>query len=284
VELEQAFEDRAKVKLADIRRQHIRRFFLNCRARIRAYFRNRENRESLPDGPRLTGLLQHLINYPECPFILQYNIAIAMEELRRGSGPKEFQEFQLYDGVTWDDDPLASLRKIASLRDSHASWSGKFSRYVTLLREREKLELSLYAQSAMAHIMSLRPDGAKSVDAIRKLLKDMGDTSCAAREQARCFDLRIDRWRAIETTKAVALASLARALAAEKGLAASQEARNRLYESIASEPHLVDAYLQLADLYIRWREEFATNWAERAKSLLGFAHEINPACGGTSVL
>ncbi len=279
-ELEPAFQDRAKVKLAELHHQRFRRFFLARRARIRAFFRSRRDRGA--ESLRLTGLLQHLVNYPECPFILQYNIAIAVEELRRKSGDQELRQTYSGGGLRWDD-PLSSLEKIAALRDPRGSWSGEYSGYVKLLGEREKLELSLYAQSARAHIMSLR-DPSGSVNAIKELLKDIEDTCCQAREQTRCFELRIASWRAIETTRAVTLASLARALATDERLNANQEARDRLYEAIASEPHLVDAYLQLAKLYMRWQDKLAINWKERAASLLAFAHEMNPTCDGTNAL
>ncbi len=65
---------------------------------------------------------------------------------------------------------------------------------------------------------------------------------------------------------------------------ADQEGRNLLYEAIACEPHLVDAYLLLARLYMRWRDQFAEDWAVRAESLLTRADQMNPACGTKALL
>ena len=92
-----AFEDRARVKLA---RNLFSRFLLGLRAGFRVHFQGLRDREPLRRTSRVTGLLEHLIHYPECPFILQYNIAIALEELRRNSGPQEFEP-RLGEGVTW---------------------------------------------------------------------------------------------------------------------------------------------------------------------------------------
>jgi hypothetical protein len=103
-------------------------------------------------------------------------------------------------------------------------------------------------------------------------------------DDARCLDRNIESWRALETTKAVALSSLARVLAAKEQLAAKdklgsdKEARHLLYQAIACEPHLVDAYLQLARLYRRRQGDFAKDWRDRANSLQARAKEMNPAC------
>jgi tetratricopeptide (TPR) repeat protein len=269
-----AFEDRVNVRLA---KNWLSRFLLGLRARARAYFRGRRDRESRRRSPRLTGLLEHLLRYPECPFILQYNNAIALEELRRNSGVQELQSF-LGEGVGLTD-PLESLSMVAALRDPNSPWPGPYSRCARLLEERERLELSLYAQSERAHIISMR-DAVGSVDVLRDIVKFVRSTC----EDARCLDQRIDSWKALETTTAVALASLARALAARGNLLADQEGRNLLYEAIACEPHLVDAYLQLAKLYMRWREQFAKDWAGRAESLLTRADQMNPACGTIALL
>jgi tetratricopeptide (TPR) repeat protein len=278
---EPAFKDRARVKLAEVRRQRLRRVFLDRRARIRAYFRSRRFSETLGESPRLTGLIQHLVNYPECPFILQYNVAIAVDELCRTSGGEELKPFS-GKGVHWTN-PLESLKEIAALRDHHGPWKGDHPQYAELLGQQEKLELSLYAQSARAHIMSLHAE-VGTVAAITELLNDIDGVCRNARERNRCLNLRIHSWRAIETTKAVALASLGRVLWTAKGFAENQEARDRLYEAITAEPHLVDAYVQLADLYIRWQDKFAMNWRERAISLLTRAHEMNPKCVGAKAL
>ena len=262
---DQAFKHRVKVKLV---RSRVRRSFLGLRARFRP--------SSEPRAAALTGLLDHLVHYPECPFILQYNIAIALEELRQNSGPQEFKAL-LARSATWKD-PLESLADLAALQDPNAVFEGKFSQCARLLQSRERLELSLYAQSARAHIMSMR-DPARHIDELREILKSM-DVTC---DDLRCLDRKIASWKALETTKAVALASLARALTVHQGHGANQEARELLYQAIACEPHLVDAYLQLAKLYMHSQERFAKDWAGRAESLLTRADEMNPTCG-TKVL
>jgi len=277
-EREQAFEDLRRVKLAEMKGQRIRRFFLAHRARMRAYVANRRDHQRLAAPPRLTGLLMHLVNYPECPFILQYNIAIAVEELQTIGGTREFEP-PSDTGVIWKD-PLECLRGIVASCDPRTSSSCSYPRYAELLGEREKLELSMFALSAQAHIISRR-GGAGCLHAIEKLLEDLEHTVCQARDKARCFGLRVESWRTVETTRGVALASLGRVLAHDQELTANQEARNRLYEAIACEPYLVDAYLQLGRLYMHWQTYFAKNWQERAKSLLTRASEINPTCRQT---
>jgi hypothetical protein len=114
------------------------------------------------------------------------------------------------------------------------------------------------------------------ITAIRGILKRI-DQTCDQ-------DQRIDSWSALQTTRAVALAALARALSSVKNLRADQEARELLYQAIASEPYLVDAYLQLAQLYMCRREEFAKDWRLRAESLLRRADDLNPACGTKDML
>jgi len=218
--------------------------------------------------PRLQALFDHLVHYPECPFILRYNIAIAVDELRRSSGPQDPPP----PGI--DADPIESLDTIVALRDREASLPGKYLLYSELLEPKERLELSLYAQSAQAHIMSLRDDSRAYEQQLREILK-LVEKTC---DDARCLDRNIESWRALETTKAVALSSLARVLAAKHRLEADKEARRLLYQAIACEPHLVDAYLQLAELYIRRHEDFAKDWRDRADSLQAIAKEMNPAC------
>jgi hypothetical protein len=278
---EEAFEDLAKLRLAEMRRQRILRFLLKRSAQVKSYIRKKRERESPRLMSRLTGLFQHLVNYPECPFILQYNIALALEELQRKGGAQELCP-PLGDGVVWND-PLESLAKIAALRHQDPQCDGHYSRYAKLLNDRERFELSLYAQSARAHIKSMRGAPACVKD-LRDILADIEDTCGAARKKARCLNLRIDSWRAIETSRAVALASLARGLVSNGGIADHQEARDRLYQAIASEPLLVDAYVQLADLYMKRGDELATNWDERASALLARAHELNPTCPGAKAL
>jgi hypothetical protein len=309
---EKAFEDLKKVRLAAMRRQRILRFLLKRSAQVKSYIRNKRERKSPRVVSRLTGLLQHLVNYPECPFILQYNIAIALEELREKGGAQELCP-SLGEGFVWND-PLESLAKIASLRHQplgkgvvwndplesltksaslhqHARCDGHYSRYSELLDYREKFELSLYAQSARAYLKSKR-GGPACVKDLRGILAEIEDTCDDARKEARCLNLRIDSWRAIETSRAVALASLARGLMSNGEIAGHQEARDRLYQeardrlyqAIAAEPRLVYAYLQLADIYMKGGKELATNWDERASALVARALELNPTCPEATAL
>jgi len=274
---DEAFKRRVSITLAGrrLRKRHMAvRLLLGLQIRIKAYVQS--SRDSSRRPARLTALVDHLIRYPECPFILRYNIAIAVDELRRISGPQEPPPSGMDEALT---DPLGSLQTIVDLRNPGTSLGDKYFLFGELLEPKQRLELSLYAQSARAHVMSMH-DTAGSENELREIRKSVEKTC----EDARCLDQNIESWRALETTKAVAYASLARALAAKEEFAADQEARQLLYQAIAAEPHLVDAYLQLAKLYIRRKDRFARDWSERAHSLLERADEMNPSCGSKAQL
>ena len=163
-----------------------RRFFLARRARIRAFFRSRRDRGGRNfaiDGPAAAS--RQLSGVPRWSFSSTISRSRWRSCDARAVRPEELRQTYSGGGLRWDD-PLSSLEKIAVLRDPRGSWSGEYSGYVKLLGEREKLELSLYAQSARAHIMSLR-DSSGSVNAIKELLKDIEDT-CRARRFASRLD------------------------------------------------------------------------------------------------
>jgi tetratricopeptide (TPR) repeat protein len=241
--------------------------------------------ETSPRSRRVVALLQHLVDFPECPFILHLNMAIALSDLRQTSGARESSAAQ--SGVGFD--PIQSLRMIAHFDRKEpipSSQSGLadltvFSRCKSILGLKKSYELSLYAKGVLAHVLStdstIGPQ--ESVAELRVLAEEI-DGICSA---ARRIDNRIDNWRTLETAGAVARASLARRLSADKALIPNREARKYFYEAIAAEPNLVDGYLLLAKLYMRWRTRFAENWTERAESLLRRAAELNPTCQETKM-
>src|SRR5262249_55154746 len=144
--------------------------FLGFQSRIKAYMQSRREQNASHRPPRLKALMHHLIDYPECPFILRYNIAIAVDELRRHSGPQEPPP----SGI--DADPLASLETIVALRDQGRSLSDRYFLFAKLLEPKERFELSLYAQSAQAHMMSMDDDAAGCEHKLREILKSVEKT------------------------------------------------------------------------------------------------------------
>ncbi len=237
-----------------------------------------------PRSERVRSLLHHIAEFPECPFIVQYNIAIAVADLCRSSGNRE--SFVVNEEACWSD-PIQSLRTIAAVDHDYSpggsSQNGQGDPLAAYrdcerhLSPKTRFQLSLYARSACAHLISLS-DAAGALKEITSILQSIEETC----KNARCLDRRIDNWidnwRSLQTTRAVVLAALARVLCRDAQLKPNQEARDRFYEAIASEPNLVDAYVQLAKLYMRWRRQFADNWIARADSLLKRADELNPAC------
>lgn len=185
----------------------------------RTYARS-HGRVSAHRSARVTGLFDHISRYPECPFILQYNIAIGLDELWQTSGVQEFPPSEM--DVVWGK-PLDSLRALGAFEP------GKYDLCASLLTKRERFELSLYAQSARAHILSTnRPPGYG--EDLTAILASM-DEKC---REARCWQdehgMRIDSWRALQPTRAVVLAAVARARVAQQTIGADQQAHSMFYE------------------------------------------------------
>src|SRR5260370_11694153 len=95
-----------------------------------------------------------------------------------------------------------------------------------------------------------------------------------------CGENRTEPWRALKTARAIVLSARARII----GQDTADNARKLLHEALLYEPSLVDAYDELADLHIRYKEDLDVDWASKSKSWLDRAMELNPGCRRTKEL
>lgn len=218
------------------------------------------------DQVAFQSVLTHIKEYPECPFLVLYNKAIALSNI--GERHATVAALQI-------------LETIGNLRDS--TLDGQFAlphrEMASNLSRRSRTELALYGLSARANILAGVQTGVCPVgDA------DAGEIIESGLEQIRAISERISQiclleqeqhWQSLQAARAVSLTALARVLAIQSQEA---EAERLLREAIAAHPGLVGAYLHLAEMYQRCRENLSAMWPAQSEWLLRRALEISPGC------
>ena len=232
----------------------------------------REGQACPTDEIAFRSVLKHVKEYPECPFLVLYNRAIALANL---------------DKPNQRGTSLEILEKIGGLLqgNSGSRFESPYDEMAVGLGHRSRTELALYALSAKANILARVLDSHCSRPAasppdvigseakqIRAITETIGRICLQEQEQ---------HWQSLQTARAVSLTALARVLTDE---AEEAEAERLLHEALAAEPGFVGAYLHLAELYLRARERLAATWPSKAEWVLKRALELSPACSRASFL
>jgi tetratricopeptide (TPR) repeat protein len=209
-----------------------------------------------PDQPAFQDVVWHLTHYPECAFLIIYNKSISLTRLGHAEAHAQADK---------------NLGLIAGLRekDGWRAFSWPYNEIGATLKDRSRIELSLYALSAQAGLLSPGHSGAASrCDRARleQLLRTIEEL--CAKEQK-------EHWRSLQTTRAVALTALASALMSEGNI---DGAHDRLQSALAAEPQFIEAHLLLAGLYIEYQDQSVDDWASRARALLHRALVLYPNC------
>ena len=217
-------------------------------------------------SPAFQELLRHLGEYPECPFLVLYNKAIALASLPNCEGTRE---------------ALALLDELSGVKD-HPNAIPAFKQCAEQLTDRSYVELKLYSLSGKAHVLASRASQCPALtnngglrdraEQIKEILKKI-DGLCLQKQQEHCGSL--------QTARAVALSAAARVVAEEANAACASK---YLHEVLAAEPKFVEAYLQLAELYIREKERLGPRWDLLAETQLRHAAEIYPSCQNAQLL
>jgi hypothetical protein len=211
-------------------------------------------------------LVHHIRQYPECPFLVLYNKAIALSSLP--SGEKTAEAITLLD-------------QLSEVKDN-PNGIPAFKQCAEQLTDRSYVELRLYSLSGKAHILASRATQCPALSQngglrdrapwIKEILKKI---------EGLCFQRQEEHWGSLQTARAVALSAAARVLAEEGNV---QCASKYLHEALAAESRFVEAYLQLAELYIREKEQLAPRWDLLAETQLTHAAEIYPSCPNAKLL
>ena len=215
-------------------------------------------------SPAFKRLLRHLHDYPECPFLVLYNKAIALSSLPDSEHKREAVELlEQLSRVKDDPDIVPEFKKCAER-----------------LSDRSYIELKLYSLSSQAHILA----SVQASHSIRSSwsadrLKQINEKLCHIEDL--CLQRQQEHWGSLQTARAVAHGAAARVLAEEGHV---NDASKHLHEALAAEPKFVGAYLQLAELYIREKEKLVPRWDLLAESQLRHAAEINPKCQETQLI
>jgi len=223
----------------------------------------RDEPESCDANESTLAIAEHLRMYPECPFVVIYNEALALSDFRDGAHCA---------------DAVKQLDALANLAVKGDSMFSKYSHCLRRLSSRSAGELRLYSLSAQANILASRyvSDGANpncDKGALKNTQRQVEEL--VADIEKACHERRQEHWRSLQTTRAVALSAYARILESDGDTSSAQET---LYKALAAEPSLVDAHLQLAELFVRHKRSLADDWAIRAESSLLRATELNPSC------
>ncbi len=201
-------------------------------------------------------LFEHLIKYPACPYLIQFNKAIALAA---------------YDEPARREEALGILQNLipASACDPRAL--ALSDGMTAQLGRKGAMELRLNALSAQANIIATyawRHGEFTTADAAKvKCLLEEVERICLAEQDV--------HWTSFQTARAVVHAAHARALAdaheAQGTVAALQSA-------LAARPTFGGARLQMAEAYLVFRQELARDWAHRAEEELRIAMQLNQNC------
>ena len=235
----------------------------------RAWRANSHPEEECSRQPAFQDVVHHLKAYPECAFLILYNKAVSLAGLDDGAAKVE---------------ALQILNRIARLRDvdvhGDCGFDSPYQEIARTLSRQSKIELSLYALSAQAHLIAggagfgrswprVTDADARRVDALLAQIEDL------------CTSEQEQHWRSLQTARAVALVSSARLVSSPEQ---TELARDRLEAALAAEPRFVEAHLLLAELYIERTFACATDWARRAESLLKRVQQLSPASDRAAML
>ena len=230
--------------------------------------------ESCPsDQVAFQSVLTHIKEYPECPFLVLYNKAIALSNI--GERHATVSAVQILESIgNLMDGSLDS-----ELDFPYRDMAGNLSR-------RSRTELALYGLSARANILAGVQTGVCPVTKA-----ELGDDIKSGLEQIQAIKERISQiclveqeqhWQSLQAARAVSLTSLARVVALQPR---ESDAERLLREAIAAHPGLVGAYLHLAEMYLRCEERLSAAWPAQTEWLLQRALEISPGCAqGTYLL
>jgi tetratricopeptide (TPR) repeat protein len=216
--------------------------------------------------PTFCSVVDHLKDYPECAFLILYNKAVAVQHARGRAfaGPSDhlqqaahiFAQISRLDAerVVHLDDPYPQI--------ASCGW----------LSERSRVELSLYALSALADLLAQAPEVRTPRDKDRDLSRADQIASLFAEVESLCERKQEEHWRSLQTARAVTLTAHAVALQNEGRF---EDARDALLSALAAEPRFVKASLRLADLYVH---QARPGWFTDATSVLQRVLDINPSC------
>jgi tetratricopeptide (TPR) repeat protein len=226
----------------------------------RAWRSHERPEEPCSNAPAFRDVRDHLKKYPECLFLILYNKAMAQAATQ---------------DVNLRPEALSQLKQIGKLRDMDGAETlpEPYNRIASKLSERARCELSLYGLGAQAMVLASpsyrrcdEPVPASEASCVEALLKEIDGL---------CNKMQERHWRAIQTARAVALSASARLVAIQGNVRLACE---RLNEAIAAEPRLVEGYLLLAELQIRFETQCAHDWRSRAELLLKRVLELNSEC------
>jgi hypothetical protein len=210
-------------------------------------------------GPAFLSIVHHLEQYPACAFLVLYNKALVLAST--GSAGIASNIFTQISRLHGTGNPALG-HPYHEIAQSLAPWA--------------RTELKLYALSAQATLLAdtgsrlPAPAGLNANDSLEdqiETLRRLAEDLCPRQQE--------EHWRSLQTARAVIRMARARVLVAKRRI---EEAREQLEIAVAAEPRFVEAFLQLAELFLKEQGALEIDWALRAESWLKRALEISPSC------
>jgi hypothetical protein len=234
-----------------------------------AYHRLRAER------PAFCNVVDHLKDYPECAFLILYNKAVALQNVdaNRLAESREVRSLEHAANI------FAQISRLDEHRDVHLEDPYPEIAKYERLSDRSRVELSLYALSALADLLADAPESLAPPPGLNRSLSRANQIKALLEAvEGLCERKQEEHWRSLQTARAVTLTAHASALEKEGRLS---DARDALLSALAAEPRFVKASLRLAEFYLK---QTGPTWLLHAKSILEHVLDVNPACEHAAVL
>jgi tetratricopeptide (TPR) repeat protein len=230
----------------------------------------RAYRQLCKERPAFFNAVTHLEGHPECAFLILYNKAIALVNSKatppqppkpgfREQAANIFAQIARLDGggpveLEWPYPAIASDKRLS---------------------KRSRVELSLYASSALADLLASAPPCLPAPPGLEGMSTRVAQIDALRQQVEGIRELKKEEhWPSLQTARAVTLTAYASAL---RGAGRPADARDALHAALAAQPRFVNAAALLAELYIG-PPPLSPDWSMRAEGLLNRALEINPSC------
>jgi tetratricopeptide (TPR) repeat protein len=213
-----------------------------------------------------TPLVRHLTRYPQCPFLLLYNRAMALSNSHRPC--------QLLQAIELLDQIVVSVNATGSPGEN-LTFPACTSRLSVCDRNRFRI-LAESAQTSIWAAMIELEDSDSTISALTKRI-DAVAKSLEATKDYLDPDLLTSHTFAV----AIALNAQGRACSVSCSTESHQidlaAARALFTKASVILPDFADSYLNLGSLYIRWNEEVCDCWSQEAESVLLTAIKLDPS-------
>ncbi|MGA7236107.1 MAG: hypothetical protein WBY44_10530, partial [Bryobacteraceae bacterium] len=217
-------------------------------------------------------IVRHIRQYPQCPFLVLYNLAMALSGTLRSCELNQ---------------ALGTLEKISQAVDRKPGTHVDFGSCADLLREADRDRFAMLALSARTSILAMQMEYELRQKEVKLKLAELQSKVQATADEfeAKFKVLRPELTLAHGLAHATMLnaqgrAAFARFTAEHRPLAAA-ESKTFFEKAAACLPDLVDSYINLARLYLSAKDGVSENWIAEAGKQIRIAEHVSP--GNTQV-